>query len=243
MIVNYSIGFNSLQQFMQRDDPDAIKVVAKEMESLFVYEMLKAMRETTETFTKGGLGGSTYMSLFDMEIARTIAEKGLGIQDMLVRSINKEGTLNKKDLAINEKSTDKGNIGNSSTDLKMPVGGVISSNYGFRVHPIFGDYRFHSGIDISAPEGTEIYPVKGGRVVFSGQKSGYGNVIEIDHGDGFVSLYAHNKVNFVKEGDEVTPDTIIAQVGSSGSSTGPHLHLELRYNGGNINPIKFISMR
>jgi murein DD-endopeptidase MepM/ murein hydrolase activator NlpD len=78
-------------------------------------------------------------------------------------------------------------------------------------------------------------------VVFSGDLAGYGNVVIIDHGNGFVSKYAHNSVNLVKEGDEVNTGAVIARVGSIGRSTGPHLHFELKYNGEGINPARFIA--
>ncbi len=100
---------------------------------------------------------------------------------------------------------------------------------------------FTHGIDIAASEGTEIYPMKCGRVTFSGLKPEYGNVVVIDHGDGFVSTYAHNKVNLVKEGDEVSSVAPIARVGSTGIATGPHLHFEVTHQGARIDPARLIT--
>jgi murein DD-endopeptidase MepM/ murein hydrolase activator NlpD len=125
----------------------------------------------------------------------------------------------------------------------MPVDGRVSSNFGMRNHPVHGGKKFHHGMDIAAPAGTEIYPYRGGRVVFSGDNRGYGNMIIIDHGDGYVSRYAHNRVNLVRQGDQVDENTVIAEVGSTGISTGPHLHFEVRQNGRPMDPAKVLAMR
>jgi len=115
----------------------------------------------------------------------------------------------------------------------LPVDGVITSLYGLRHDPIDGALRTHQGIDIAVPEGTPVHAVAPGRVVFSGPRSGYGNAVVVDHGDGRVTLYAHNDANWVTEGDAVTPDDILALSGSTGRSTGPHVHFELWRDGVN----------
>jgi murein DD-endopeptidase MepM/ murein hydrolase activator NlpD len=112
----------------------------------------------------------------------------------------------------------------------------ISSDFGPRKDPIRGDRKFHHGLDIPAPVGTGIHPVKKGTVRFSGEQEGYGNVVIIDHDDGFVSKYAHNAANLVSTGDPVGPETIIATVGSTGRSTGPHVHFEVAYQGKTVDP-------
>ncbi|MFN3480924.1 MAG: M23 family metallopeptidase [Thermodesulfovibrionales bacterium] len=125
----------------------------------------------------------------------------------------------------------------------MPVNGVVSSGFGMRRHPLYGDMRFHHGIDIAAPEGTDIYPIRAGKVIFSGEQGGYGKVVLIDHGDGYITRYAHNKLNLVRTGDYVDTDTVIAKVGNTGLSTGPHLHFEVRYNGEPIDPVTLVAMK
>jgi murein DD-endopeptidase MepM/ murein hydrolase activator NlpD len=112
----------------------------------------------------------------------------------------------------------------------------VSSGFGYRKDPFTGDDKFHHGIDIAASEGTRIYPVKPGEVVFSGYRKGYGNIVEVDHGDGLVTRYAHNRANRVAPGDRVGTDTVIAEVGSTGRSTGPHLHFEVQYEGRKVPP-------
>lgn len=108
----------------------------------------------------------------------------------------------------------------------LPVQGRISSLVGLRHDPINGTLREHHGIDIAVAEGTAVRPVAPGRVIFSGTRGGYGNLVIVDHGDGTITLYAHNSVNLAAEGDQVDGTAPIALSGSTGRSTGPHLHFE-----------------
>jgi len=112
----------------------------------------------------------------------------------------------------------------------------ISSEFGERVDPITGKTRFHHGMDIAARAGTPVYPASKGTVIFSGVKGGYGNMVEILHDDGLVTRYGHNAKNFVREGEIVTPSEPIASVGSTGRSTGPHLHFEVLKDGRALDP-------
>ena len=127
--------------------------------------------------------------------------------------------------------------------MGLPVAGRISSGYGWRMHPIYGEEMFHHGIDIAAPEGSPIHAVRKGKVIFSGVERGYGNIVIIDHGDGFETKYGHNLVNLVKAGDEVDENTVIAEVGDTGVSTGPHTHFEVLYRGKSVNPVTYLSMK
>lgn len=117
----------------------------------------------------------------------------------------------------------------------------ISSPYGVRVDPITGRTKGHRGIDFSAPRGSKIMAVAAGVVTFSGVKTGYGNVVEISHVDGYKTIYAHNQTNLVKAGDLVQTDQPIALVGSSGRATGPHVHFEVVKSSQAINPITYIT--
>lgn len=114
---------------------------------------------------------------------------------------------------------------------------ILSSPYGVRPHPAGGaPGRFHGGLDLRAREGTPIYAVADGRVVQSGSGGAYGNVIIVDHGAELASLYGHNRVNLVREGDPVRRGEVIALVGRTGNATGDHLHFELRWRGGTVDP-------
>jgi murein DD-endopeptidase MepM/ murein hydrolase activator NlpD len=122
----------------------------------------------------------------------------------------------------------------------MPIEkGYISSKYGFRRDPFTGRKRLHKGIDFAGRKGTTVKAVAGGVVQFAGRKGGYGNVVELDHGDGLVSRYAHLSVINVKLDQVVKKGNPIALVGSTGRSTGPHLHLEVLKNGKQQNPAQY----
>ena len=121
--------------------------------------------------------------------------------------------------------------------LKLPIRGAIRSVFGPRRDPINGRPRFHKGIDIVAPQGTPIQAAAAGTVVFSGRNGGYGNMVMIEHSDGRRTLYAHAEALFVKVGDRVSASQTIAAVGSTGHSTGPHVHFEIRVGDQAINPL------
>jgi murein DD-endopeptidase MepM/ murein hydrolase activator NlpD len=122
----------------------------------------------------------------------------------------------------------------------VPSTGEITSGFGLRSDPLVGEERFHNGIDIAAPEGSPIKAAEAGTVVFSGVVNGYGNVVEIDHGNGIVTKYAHTQENLVSVGQQVRTGHVIARVGASGRSTGPHLHFEVHKNGTPVDPRLFL---
>jgi len=124
--------------------------------------------------------------------------------------------------------------GDSGSNLNLPVKGRISSTVGLRPDPINGDIRMHKGIDIAIAEGTQVKPVASGRVAYSGMQPGYGKMVIIQHEDGMISIYAHHQRNLVKSGDRVTKETVVAYSGSTGHSTGPHLHFEAWQAGMNV---------
>jgi murein DD-endopeptidase MepM/ murein hydrolase activator NlpD len=100
--------------------------------------------------------------------------------------------------------------------------------------------KFHSGLDIAVPSGTQVKAADGGKVLISGWNGGYGYYIAIDHGNGISTAYAHNSRLLVKEGDVVYQGQVIAGSGSTGLSTGPHLHFEVRINGAPVDPVKYL---
>lgn len=118
--------------------------------------------------------------------------------------------------------------------------GWLSSKYGYRTDPFNGRIAFHSGLDFAGKAGTKILAVAAGVVTWSGKRSGYGNMVEIDHGNGYVTRYAHNHKNLVQVGENVAKGQPIALVGSTGRSTGPHVHFEVLRNGHTVNPLQFV---
>ncbi len=116
----------------------------------------------------------------------------------------------------------------------------VSSPYGWRIHPVYGDRRFHSGIDLSASSGTPIYATRSGKVTIAKYSSTAGYYVNIDHGDGFMSRYLHMTHYVVSAGQQVSAGQLIGYVGSTGTSTGPHLHFSLYKNGSTVNPADYI---
>ncbi len=129
----------------------------------------------------------------------------------------------------------------SAASLFAPVGGTITSQFGWRTDPFNGSHRFHSGIDIAAAAGTPVYVPQNGIVVFAGNYGGYGNVVVIDHGYDLYTLYGHTSTYYVRPGQSVYRGQAIAAVGSTGRSTGPHLHFEVHQKRQYVNPMAYLS--
>jgi murein DD-endopeptidase MepM/ murein hydrolase activator NlpD len=128
-----------------------------------------------------------------------------------------------------------------ATPSILPAAGVLSSRFAAsRMHPIYHRALPHEGVDISAPQGTPILASANGTVVFSGWRSGWGNTVEIDHGYGYLTRYAHASKLLVRRGQQVTRGEVIANVGSTGISTSPHLHYEVRIGGRAVNPLNYV---
>ena len=121
-----------------------------------------------------------------------------------------------------------------------PVNGVITSPFGYRNHPIFGRQILHSGIDIGVDYGTPVHAADSGVVVEADWISGYGYAVVIDHGNGLSTLYGHNESLAVSAGQSVSKGQGIAYAGSTGNSTGPHVHFEVRSNGEPVDPMGYL---
>jgi murein DD-endopeptidase MepM/ murein hydrolase activator NlpD len=124
--------------------------------------------------------------------------------------------------------------------LAWPAAGEVTSGYGLRVHPIFGDRRMHTGLDIAAPQGAPVFAASGAVVAYVGALSGYGNVVALDHGGGLATTYNHLSGSFVVSGQRVGRGDHIAAVGCTGFCTGPHLHFEVRVNGAPVDPMPYL---
>lgn len=133
----------------------------------------------------------------------------------------------------------RGAVGSSGA-MMWPYNGPITSEFGWRTHPIFGTARYHSGLDIGADYGDTVVAADGGVVIYSGWMGGYGYAVIIDHGGGISTLYGHNSELVVSEGQSVRKGQTIAYAGSTGYSTGPHVHFEVRQNGAPVNPYNYL---
>lgn len=127
-----------------------------------------------------------------------------------------------------------------SGGMIWPLNGPITSEYGWRTHPIFGTERYHSGLDIGGDYGLPIYAAASGTVIYAGWISGYGYAVILDHGGGITTLYGHNEELLVSEGQSVSQGQAIAMCGSTGNSTGPHCHFEVRENGEPVSPYGYL---
>lgn len=144
-------------------------------------------------------------------------------------------------LAILEEMLSKNNFKDNVLFSDSPVQeGWLSSHFGYRVDPFTGRVAWHRGVDFSGKKNSPVLALASGLVTWSGKREGYGNLVEINHGDGYVTRYGHNNVNLVKVGDMVTKGQQIALMGDTGRATGYHVHLEVFSNGKAVNPTRYI---
>lgn len=194
----------------------ALKETERDFRRIFSFKSKDKVLETIETSYSGDIDMQNLMG----EIQKTV-ERVDEIKDYL---------RIQKDLYM---ATPKG----------YPVEGNISSAYGKRDNPISGERTFHSGVDISASPGMPVRATADGVVSYSGWTQSSGNVVIVEHGCGFSTAYAHNRSNVVKVGQRVKRGETVGYIGSSGKSTGPHVHYEVWEKGKRINPSKFLQGR
>jgi murein DD-endopeptidase MepM/ murein hydrolase activator NlpD len=225
----------------------ALREAAKEFEALFLSYMLNVMRESIEDsgLTENGLGRDIYTELFDQELARSMAGRGaLGIADLLMRKLSDPPPAATPDSQPSSLPTAlfppgpdaEKNDDQEVPDFRMPVHAHLSSAFGIRKDPFTHENRFHRGVDLAAPSGMAVRAACAGRVVFSGYQKGYGNTVVVQHPGGFETRYAHLGTLEVKTGDALQLEQVLGTVGSTGRSTGPHLHFEVSRHGIKLDP-------
>lgn len=155
------------------------------------------------------------------QVQTAASQKGLDFNDLIEKLEKKKNLL-------------------AATPSIKPVNGWITSRFGYRKSPFTGKRSFHSGLDISNKKGTKILATANGKITFAAKKMYYGKLITIDHGYGKATKYAHLNKILVKQGQKVKRGEVIATLGNTGQSTGPHLHYEVRINGAPVNPLKYI---
>jgi len=156
-------------------------------------------------------------------------------------AIEKELSQRESEIAAVDFLLSRKSLESQQTPAGWPVkGGWVSSNFGSRMHPMTGKKQFHRGVDIPGKLGAQVLAVADGVVTRSTKSGNYGWVIELDHGDSYTTLYSHNRRNLVSEGETVVKGQPIAEIGSTGRSTGPHVHFEVSKNKRHINPVKYL---
>ena len=213
---------------------DELRNVTQQFEALFLSYLLKVMRSTVEPSDSdaSSMGKDIYTEMFDSEIASNISRtQTLGIGDLLYRQLEhlEDGRTNEDQKPQVDHDSGK----------SIPV----TSPYGIRKDPFDGELRFHKGVDLAAPEGMPFRTVEAGTVVYAGVLGDYGNTVIVEHPNGDRTLYAHASSILVRPGESVGTEQVIGTVGSSGRSTGPHLHFEVRRNGTSIDPQEFLAVR
>lgn len=209
-----------------------------------VHRMIFGMEPIDDAIWNGGIGGSKrYNHLEDFEKTGEMITESLSNVEKLKRKISiQSNSLDSLFMLAKSKEERLAAIPSikpvREDKLKRKVKHL--SGFGIRLHPVHKVKKFHKGIDFTAPKGTAIQSTGNGKVIrVEKRKSGYGNNVIIDHGYGFTSLYAHMKTVNVKKGQKVSKGQKIGTVGSTGTSTAPHLHYEVRINGKAVNPIDY----
>jgi len=207
-------------------------------------ETIKRARVQLESSNREIRDTLNVISIQKSEIARAGAEKEQAYQflksrrqeyEKSVRQLEASSLEFEKFIRRRGKSTAV-----SSGRFNWPIKGRITCNFGFRRHPIWGGRSLHTGVDIAAPYGKPIACADSGEVIYSGWWDGYGKAVVIDHGRGYTTIYGHMSRIYTEEGQKVEKGQAIGLVGSTGFSTGPHLHFEIRYNGKPIDPLPYL---
>lgn len=212
------------------------EAVGKQVEAMFARMLLKEVRKA---MPKDGLMGGREVEMFtdmlDEQLAERIAEGGsLGLADQISQMLGGDPITPSVPLAPHVHRHPNPDVHGT------PTTGRVTSSFGHRSDPFHGRRKFHSGVDIGAPKGTPITALQPGRVTHAGPAGTYGNLIVVDHGDGVETRYAHAHGVDVQVGDQVQAGARLGTVGSTGRSTGPHLHFEVRRNGRALDPMPFL---
>lgn len=258
IVLVYIKYFESPEEAMLRKENEELRIyydlLSKEMENTDkmlsslqerddnVYRIIMGAEPIPEEIRKAGVGGANRY--------KSIMEEGLQREDLVVGNYKRLDQL-KKQMYIQTKSYDE--LMNLAKDKELLLASLpaiqpvsnenlrrISSGYGIRIDPIFKTRRKHEGIDFSIPQGTPVYATGDGKIRFTKSSfSGYGKQIEIDHGFGYTTKYAHLSMFVVKKGQKVKRGELIAYSGNSGKSTAPHLHYEVKIEGKPVDPVHY----
>jgi murein DD-endopeptidase MepM/ murein hydrolase activator NlpD len=219
------------------DNVRNLREAARALESTLVKQLL----ESSGAFKGTGVAGSGIHAQMFMEVLSEAVTKdgGFGLAKMLEKSLAPPGSPDAE--AAPAQGNPPAQLPGGAPSAMPGHMGAVTSDFGQRIHPIDGTPDFHTGIDLRAPEGAAIHAAMSGVVKSAGPRGGYGNAVEIDHGGGVSTLYAHASSLSVKPGDVVTAGESLGEVGQTGKTTGPHLHFEVRAQGKAIDPKKALN--
>jgi murein DD-endopeptidase MepM/ murein hydrolase activator NlpD len=257
-----ALSASALTTAARTNDRAQVVRLAKEFESFVMLQMIRQMRQAMLDENRDqGLGSDTMFDTMDVELARQLAASGgIGLASALQSTIERQtlggetgpagqpgsstdggqqqrnGQGTREPVAATPGVAGSERRETASVALPLPLHATLTSHYGYRADPFDGSARFHAGVDLGAVYGQEVPAVAVGHVVFSGAQAGYGNVVIIEHADGVQTKYAHLSSIQVEAGDSVEVGSVIGRVGSSGRSTGPHLHFEVLQSGHQVDP-------
>jgi murein DD-endopeptidase MepM/ murein hydrolase activator NlpD len=236
---------------------DQAKTAAKQLEAFFLRQLLTEARPQGGGGIDGGFAGDTFKSMLDEALADKMSGAGgLGmasmfqkqfdpdakVQDPHALSMSMTGAPHAPFEIAPLDATDLGPSLNGSPQFALPVIGKATSGYGERIDPIHHTAGMHPGQDLAAPTGTRVGAARGGEVVHAGPAGTYGNLVILRHEDGFETRYAHLSEVHVKKGDHVDTGQDVGAVGTTGHSTGPHLHFEIRKEGKALDPKPYLPL-
>jgi murein DD-endopeptidase MepM/ murein hydrolase activator NlpD len=222
-----------------RETKDNAQVAAKQLEAFFLRQLLSEARPQGGGMLDGGFAGDTFKQMLDEAIAdKMTAAGGVGMAQLFAKQLGKSDEAAPP--IAGAPAFDPSMIG--APQFVMPVAGRPSSGYGLRTDPVHGGSVNHPGFDLAASSGTEVAAAAGGTVVHAGPAGSYGNLVTVRHDNGFETRYAHLSEVDVKVGDVVQAGAELGKVGTTGYSTGPHLHFEIRRDGAPIDPAPFLPL-
>lgn len=218
--MDISSAFGALGRPASVDGPGAVRDAAVQFERVFAERLFSEFANSANTSLFGsGPGAEIYQSMFTTEIARSFAEGGeLGLAESLAEGLGRH------------------------QKFRAPVAGPVSSRYGQRTHPVTGEADHHDGVDIAVPEGTEVSAPFQGRVVDVREDDLLGRAVVVSHYGGYTTVYGHLSEAMVEKGDHVSANAVIGRSGSSGRSSGPHLHFGLYRYGRPVDPGKWVAL-
>ena len=200
----------------------------------------QALGSLSADFSESGMGSFPIFKRnnFEFTFANSIAEADLSFS--FKKTGKKTKRMERELILLFEKMASQRDLLQATPSIRPAGGGWVSSGFGYRIDPFTGRRRMHKGLDFAAMIGTPVYAPAAGVVSYAGREGGYGKIVSIDHGYGIVTRYAHNSRLFVKTGERIKRWQKISEIGSTGRSSGPHLHYEVRVNGVPVDPENYI---